>query len=68
MSRMPVCEPGVPGRMACGGYNVHPAPVEPPPTRKLAASNKTAVKYTQKLIILSQGNTMSLAPTMSGIR
>ena len=68
ISRMPACEPGVPGRMAWGGYRVHPAPVEPPPTKKLAASSKTAVKYTQKLIMFSQGKTMSRAPTMSGIR
>ena len=44
INRMPASEPGVPGKIACGGYSVHPAPVDPPPTKKLAASNSTAVK------------------------
>ena len=68
INKMPASEPGVPGKMACGGYSVQPAPVEPPPTKKLAASSNTAVKYTQKLIIFSHGNTMSRAPTISGMR
>ena len=44
INRIPASEPGVPGRIACGGYSVQPAPVDPPPTKKLAASNNTAVK------------------------
>ena len=39
---MPQCAPGVPSRMACGGYSVQPAPVGPPGTKKLATSSSTA--------------------------
>ena len=38
---MPHSWPGVPGRMACGGYSVQPAPVGPPGTKKLAISTST---------------------------
>ena len=34
--------PGVPARIACGGYSVQPAPVGPPGTKKLATSTSTA--------------------------
>ena len=37
ISTMPHSVPGVPGRMACGGYSVQPAPVGPPGTKKLAS-------------------------------
>ena len=30
---IPQSTPGVPCRMACGGYRVHPAPVGPPGTK-----------------------------------
>jgi len=33
MVTIPQSTPGVPGRMACGGYSVHPAPVGPPGTK-----------------------------------
>ena len=36
---MPQSTPGVPGMMACGGYSVQPAPVDPPGTKKLAIKN-----------------------------
>jgi hypothetical protein len=39
---MPQFAPGVPERMAWGGYSVQPAPVGPPGTKKLAMSNSTA--------------------------
>ncbi len=42
ISTMPSSVPGVPGRMACGGYSVQPAPVGPPGTKKLATSTSTA--------------------------
>ena len=38
---MPPSWPGVPGRIDCGGYSVHPAPVGPPATKKLAISTTT---------------------------
>ena len=41
---IPQSEPGVPGRMACGGYSVHPAPDMPPGTKKLATSTRTAAR------------------------
>ena len=34
--------PGVPDVIAWGGYNVHPAPVGPPGTKKLATKTITA--------------------------
>ena len=37
---IPQVAPGVPGRMVCGGYNVHPAPVGPPGTKKLASEHQ----------------------------
>ncbi len=39
---IPQSAPGVPSRMAWGGYRVQPAPVGPPGTKKLATSNSTA--------------------------
>ena len=42
ISVMPQSAPGVPGRIACGGYSVQPAPVGPPGTKKLATSTSTA--------------------------
>ena len=39
---IPQVAPGVPSRMACGGYKVQPAPVGPPGTKKLATSSTTA--------------------------
>ena len=36
------CPPGVPERIACGGYRVQPAPVGPPGAKKLEASTRTA--------------------------
>ena len=39
---MPQLDPGVPARMAWGGYRVQPAPVGPPGTKKLATSTSTA--------------------------
>ena len=39
---IPQVAPGVPWRIACGGYRVQPAPVGPPGTKKLATSNNTA--------------------------
>ena len=44
---MPHRAPGVPARMACGGYSVQPAPVGPPGTKKLATSSSTASRYSQ---------------------
>ena len=44
---MPRCAPGVPSRMACGGYRVQPAPLAPPGTKKLATSSSTASRYSQ---------------------
>ncbi|MCY1528148.1 hypothetical protein D9M68_632430 [compost metagenome] len=41
MRMMPQSCPGVPGRMAAGGYSVQPAPVGPPGTKKLAISTIT---------------------------
>ncbi len=38
---MPHSWPGVPARMACGGYSVQPAPVGPPGTKKLVRSTIT---------------------------
>ena len=42
MQMMPQVAPGVPGRIACGGYSVQPAPVGPPGTNKPATSTSTA--------------------------
>ena len=39
--------PGVPGLMACGGYKVQPAPVDPPGTKKLASKMMTDTRYAQ---------------------
>ena len=39
---MPHCCPGVPERMAWGGYSVQPAPVGPPGMKKLATRTSTA--------------------------
>ena len=39
--------PAVPGAIACGGYSVQPAPVEPPGTKKLASRMMTDSRYTQ---------------------
>ena len=39
---IPQFAPGVPSRIACGGYSVQPAPVGPPGTKKLAISSSTA--------------------------
>ena len=39
---IPPSEPGVPDRIACGGYSVHPAPVAPPGTKKLVIRRSTA--------------------------
>src|SRR2546429_6431925 len=44
---MPQLAPGVPGRTACGGYRVQPAPVGPPGTKKAATSTSTATRYTR---------------------
>ena len=65
---IPIPDPGVPSKIVCGGYKVHPAPVGPPGTKKLAIKTATATKNIQKLSILTYGKTISLAPTMSGIR
>lgn len=65
---MPRFEPGVPPVTACGGYNVQPEPVAPPGTNMLAIKIITARKYTQKLTMLTYGNTISRAPTINGIR
>ena len=42
INMMPYSDPGVPERMACGGYRVQPAPVGPPGTKKLATNTTTA--------------------------
>ena len=47
MSMMPPSIPGVPGMIACGGYSVQPAPVEPPSTKKLATRMITDRRYIQ---------------------
>ena len=39
---IPQPEPGVPGKMACGGYRVQPEPVGPPGVKKLASNSSTA--------------------------
>jgi hypothetical protein len=39
---MPQSCPGVPERMACGGYKVQPEPVGPPGMKKLATRTRTA--------------------------
>ena len=44
---MPLSCPGVPPRIACGGYNVQPAPVGPPGVKKLATKTKQASKKVQ---------------------
>ncbi len=44
---IPQSVPGVPGRIACGGYSVQPAPVGPPGTKKLASRMMTDSRYTQ---------------------
>ena len=65
---MPYSKPGVPSNMACGGYKVHPAPVGPPGTKKLAIKTATATKNIQKLSMFTYGKTISRAPIMSGMR
>ena len=42
MRMMPQSCPGVPERIACGGYSVQPAPVGPPGTKNVEASTTTA--------------------------
>jgi hypothetical protein len=42
MQMIPQLAPGVPGRIDCGGYSVHPAPVGPPGTKNPATSTSTA--------------------------
>ena len=42
MRTMPQSCPGVPERIACGGYSVQPAPVGPPGTKKVETSTTTA--------------------------
>ena len=41
---MPQVAPGVPGKIAWGGYRVQPEPVGPPVTKKLATRSNTANK------------------------
>ena len=53
INNIPIPAPGVPGKIVCGGYNVHPAHVGPPGTKKLAIKTATAIKNIQKLIILT---------------
>ena len=47
ISTMPMSCPGVPASDVCGGYSVHPAPVGPPETKKLASRMITDTRYTQ---------------------
>ena len=68
ISRIPIPEPGVPSKIVCGGYSVQPAPVGPPGTKKLAIKIATATKNIQKLNMLTYGKTISLAPTINGIK
>ena len=65
---IPQSVPGVPADKDCGGYNVHPAPVAPPGTKKLASKIITDSAYVQTLSAFRNGNTISLAPHMRGIR
>ena len=44
---IPQSRPGVPGRIAWGGYRVQPAPVGPPGTKKLDSRINTDNRYTQ---------------------
>ena len=53
INKIPIPEPGVPSKIVCGGYSVHPAPVGPPGTKKLAIKTPTAIKNIQKLIMLT---------------
>ncbi len=63
---IPASCPGVPAIVVCGGYSVQPAPVGPPPTKKLAIKMITEIKNVQTDIMFRKGKTMSLAPSMSG--
>ena len=47
INAIPYSDPGVPGKIACGGYKVQPAPVGPPGTKKLAIKTNTAIKNIQ---------------------
>ena len=44
MRMMPHSVPGVPGKIAWGGYSVQPAPDAPPGTKKHAVSTSTAAR------------------------
>ena len=68
IKRIPIPDPGVPSRIACGGYKVHPEPVGPPGTKKLAIKTATATKNIQKLNMFTYGKTISRAPTIKGIK
>ncbi len=56
------------GLAESGGYDVHPAAAEPPSTVKLASMMMAAGTEVQNDSMFRNGNAMSRAPIMSGMR